>query len=277
MDMHEKQDALKRDLAAAGGLVVAFSGGVDSTYLLSVAHEVLGDRVLAATARSSTFPDRENRAAAAFCAERGIAHREVVSEELSVDGFADNPPERCYLCKRELFGKFTAIAAAIGNDAVAGGWKVAEGSNADDVSDYRPGLKAVAELGVLSPLRAAGLTKAEIRALSKERGLPTWDKPADACLASRFPYGERITPEKLRQVDGAEQFLIDRGFRQVRVRHHGDVARIELAPEDILRFVSEGHGPAALARFRELGFKYAALDVAGYRTGSMNDTLPGRA
>jgi len=271
MDQYQKQEQLRRDLAATGGLVVAFSGGVDSSYLLKVAHDVLGDRVLAVTARSSTYPEREYREATAFCARFGIPHRTVVSEELEVEGFADNPPDRCYLCKRELFTKLAAVAGE------AGATRVAEGSNADDVSDYRPGLRAVAELDVLSPLRTAGLTKAEIRALSKEHGLPTWDKPAYACLSSRFPYGERITPEKLRQVDGAEQYLLDRGFRQIRVRHHGDVARIELGPDEIVRFVTEGHGAPVLARFRELGFKYAALDVAGYRTGSMNDTLPGRA
>ena len=271
MDQYQKQEQLRRDLAATGGLVVAFSGGVDSSYLLKVAHDVLGDRVLAVTARSSTYPEREYREATAFCERFGIPHRTVVSEELEVEGFADNPPDRCYLCKRELFTKLAAVAKE------AGATRVAEGSNADDVSDYRPGLRAVAELDVLSPLRTAGLTKAEIRALSKEHGLPTWDKPAYACLSSRFPYGERITPEKLRQVDGAEQYLLDRGFRQIRVRHHGDVARIELGPDEIVRFVTEGHGAPVLARFRELGFKYAALDVAGYRTGSMNDTLPGRA
>jgi uncharacterized protein len=268
MDRFEKQEQLMRDISETGGLVVAFSGGVDSSYLLKIAHEVLGDRVLAVTARSSTYPEREYREAVAFCRTYGIPHRTVVSEELDVEGFADNPPDRCYLCKRELFTKLAAVARE------AGATKVAEGSNADDVSDYRPGLRAVAEQGVLSPLRTAGLTKSEIRELSKDLGLPTWDKPAYACLSSRFPYGERITPAKLAQVDGAEQFLLDLGFRQVRVRHHGDVARIELAPIEISRFVNEGHGTAVLKRFKELGFKYAALDVAGYRTGSMNDTLP---
>ena len=268
MDRFGKQEALKRDLAAMGGLVVAYSGGVDSSYLLKVAHDVLGDRVLAVTARSSTYPEREYREATEFVRRYGIPHRTVVSEELEVEGFADNPPDRCYLCKRELFERLATVARE------AGGMSVAEGSNADDVSDYRPGLRAVAELGVLSPLRACGLTKKEIRELSKDLGLPTWDKPAFACLSSRFPYGERITPEKLAMVDGAEQFLLDRGFRMVRVRHHGDVARIELGADEIGRFVAEGHGPPVLARFRELGFRYAALDVAGYRTGSMNDTLP---
>lgn len=263
----EKYDALVRRLAGLGSAVVAFSGGVDSTFLLHAAHQALGDGVLAATASSATFPERELREAEAFCAENGIRQIVFPSEELSVEGFAHNPKNRCYLCKRELFGKILAIQREQGVAAVL------EGSNRDDDGDYRPGLQAVAELGILSPLREGGFTKLDIRALSKHFGLPTWDKQSFACLSSRFPYGDTISMEKLGMVDRAEQLLLDMGFTQLRVRIHGNLARIELPPEQFPRFMAEETRQAVARAFKRIGFSYVTLDVQGYRTGSMNEVL----
>lgn len=263
----EKYDALILRLAGLGSAVVAFSGGVDSTFLLHAAHQALGDGVLAATASSATFPERELREAEAFCAENGIRQIVFPSEELSVEGFAHNPKNRCYLCKRELFGKILAIQREQGVAAVL------EGSNRDDDGDYRPGLQAVAELGILSPLREGGFTKLDIRALSKHFGLPTWDKQSFACLSSRFPYGDTISVEKLSMVDRAEQLLLDMGFTQLRVRIHGNLARIELPPEQFPRFMAEETRQAVARAFKRIGFSYVTLDVQGYRTGSMNEVL----
>lgn len=269
MDKFQKLAHLKTYLKSLNSVAVAYSGGVDSTFLLKVAHEVLGDRVLAVTASSASFPQRELEEAKAFTKQNGIRHLSVESEELEVDGFAANPSNRCYLCKKELFVKIKQLGAAHHLQYVA------EGSNLDDNGDYRPGLQAVAELGVVSPLREAGLTKPEIRELSKEMGLPTWNKPAFACLASRFPYGEPITREKLAMVDQAEQFLLDCGFIQVRVRHHGTVARIEISPAEFGKLLETNQSQAVYQAFKKIGFNYVALDLQGYRTGSMNETLQG--
>lgn len=266
MTIESKLAHLKDYLQSLGSVAVAYSGGVDSTFLLKVAHEVLGDRVVAVTARSASFPQREYREAQNFAAQNGIRHVSLESEELEVEGFAANPLNRCYLCKKELFVKIKELAARNQLEFVA------EGSNLDDNGDYRPGLQAVAELGVVSPLREAGLTKAEIRELSRQMDLPTWDKPSFACLASRFPYGETITREKLAMVDRAEQFLLDRGFKQVRVRHHGTIARIEVLPEDFARLVETELSQQLYLAFQQIGFQYVALDLRGYRTGSMNET-----
>lgn len=263
--LHKKYERLKDCLRGLGGVAVAFSGGVDSTFLLKAAREALGDRVLAITAQSCFFPRRERDESSEFCAREGIRHEICVCDELSVPGIRENPRNRCYLCKRSLFEKMTALAASLGFDCVA------EGSNMDDLGDYRPGLQAVAELGVASPLREAGLYKAEIRALSKELGLSTWDKPSFACLASRFVYGEPITEEKLSMVDRAEQLLLDLGLSQMRVRVHGGVARIEALPEQFPLVMQNRERLAA--EFKKIGFSYAALDLQGYRTGSMNETL----
>ena len=266
-----KLDKLRESLRAIGGAVVAFSSGVDSTFLLRVAHEELGDRVIAATARSHSFPQRELDEAAAFCRTEGVRHVVVDSEELDIPGFAENPPDRCYHCKRELFGKLLALARENGLAAVL------EGSNLDDDGDYRPGRRAIRELGIFSPLHDVGLTKAEIRILSRAMGLSTSDKPPFACLASRFPYGERITVRGLERVEQAEQWLLDAGLglTQLRVRSHGDLARIEVPPGDIPRLAARSTEIAAA--FKGLGFAYVTLDLLGYRTGSMNEVLPGSA
>lgn len=267
MNTYDKLEFLKSDIESLGSLVVAFSGGVDSTFLLKVAHDVLGNNVLAVTARSSKYPEREYQEAVDFVKSNGIRHQVIISEELDVKGFSDNPTNRCYLCKNELFTKIDGLARSNNIKYVA------EGSNYDDLSDYRPGLKAVAELEVVSPLRKAGLSKDEIRNLSKEMGLKTWNKPSFACLSSRFPYGEKITGEKLAMVDKAEQFLIDLGFKQVRVRHHGDIARIEVYEEEFSKFIKQGIRQNVHDEFKKLGFKYTTLDLKGYRTGSMNEVL----
>ena len=263
-----KLAALRAELCGLGSAAIAFSGGVDSTFLLRVAKEGLGGRVVAVTARSRSFPARELEAAAAFCRAEGVEHVVLDCEELDIPGFADNPPDRCYLCKRNLFGKIAALARGRGLSAVL------DGTNRDDDGDWRPGRRAARELGVRSPLHETGLGKDEIRALSRAEGLPTADKPSMACLASRFPYGERITAEALDRVGRAEDWLRAAfpGLGQVRVRSHGGtLARIEVAPSAIPRLASRA---AEIAdALRALGFAYVSLDLKGYRTGSMNEPL----
>ena len=248
-----KLERLRERLRVIGGAVVAFSSGVDSTFLLRVAHEELGDRVVAATARSHSFPNRELDEATAFCRAEGVRHVVIDSEELDIPGFAENPPDRCYHCKRELFSKLLAFARDNGLAAVL------EGSNIDDDGDYRPGRRAIRELGIVSPLHEAGLTKTEIRALSRKMGLPTSDKPSFACLASRFPYGERITVRGLERVEKAEQWLLDAGWglTQLRVRSHGDLARIEVPPADIPRLAARASEIAAA--FKDFGFEFCKI------------------
>lgn len=267
-DREQKMRKLSEYLAGLGSVAVAFSGGVDSTFLLQAAKDVLGDGVIALTAVSDFFPDRERREADAFCRERGI--RQIICREeiLKVPGVAANPANRCYLCKRALFEMFLAQAKRQGFSHVA------EGSNLDDLGDYRPGLQAIAELGILSPLRECGFSKEDIRALSKEMGLPTASKPSYACLASRFAYGEEITGEKLAMVDQAEQRLLDLGFTQMRVRIHGTLARIEVLPEDFPRLAEPALRREIAEKLKTYGFSYVTADLAGYRTGSMNEMLP---
>ena len=264
-----KLERLRERLRVIGSAAVAFSAGVDSTFLLRVAHEELGERVVAVTVRSPLIPRHELDDAAAFCRQEGIRHEVIDFDALSAPAVVANPPDRCYHCKKEVFGLILAFARANGLAAVA------EGSNTDDDGDFRPGRRAIKELGVLSPLHEAGLSKAEIRALSREMGLSTWDKPSFACLASRFPYGERITAAGLAHVERAERWLREElGLAQLRVRSHGDLARIEVPPGDIPRLAARAAEIAAA--FKDLGFAYVTLDLFGYRTGSMNEVLHGR-
>ena len=267
MDIHNKLDKLKSLLMSMGSLAVAYSGGVDSTFLLKVAHDVLKDKVVAITVKSHICPERELDEAENFAKALKVKHIVIVFEQLDIEGFSDNPVNRCYICKKALFTKLHEISIQNGMQYIV------DGSNVDDLDDYRPGMIALKELGVVSPLREAELTKNDIRELSKEMNLPTWDKPAMACLASRIPYGQEITKEKLEMIDKSEQYLIDIGFKQVRVRYHGDIARIEVSNSERSRFFNEDLMDKVHDKLKEFGFEYVAMDLKGYRTGSMNEVI----
>ena len=265
--MAEKLGFLKEYIASLESVAVAFSGGVDSTLLLRVAHDVLGDKAVAVTIKSNLIPQRELDEAKSFCESNHIKQIIINVDELEIEGFKENPKNRCYICKKNLF---TRILATAHENNLA---HVIEGSNLDDLGDYRPGLKAIDELEIISPLRVAGLRKSEVRELSRELGLKTWNKPSFACLASRFVYGELISLEKLLMVDKAEELLMALGLKQFRVRIHGNIARIEILPEDFARIIQEETRTRIYNALKDFGFSYVTLDLKGYRTGSMNETL----
>ncbi len=266
MNSDEKLIVLKENLAAMRSLALGYSGGVDSTFLMAVANEVLGDRFIAITASSASLPQREQMEAIKMAEDLGINHLLIGVEPFDVPGYSENPADRCYLCKSQLFNRIWEIAGERGIEHIA------DGSNLDDLGDYRPGLIALQELNVSSPLMEAGMGKSDIRQLSRDMGLTTWNKPAAACLASRFPFGQRIDRGQLARVEKAEDLLCDLGFKQVRVRVHSDLARIEVAPEERSKFINEVLMDQINAEFKDLGFRYITLDLQGYRSGSLNPT-----
>ena len=269
MSLPAKMAKLQSLLREMEQVVIAFSGGVDSTFLLKVASDCLGTQnVIALTATSPTYPDFEFQQACELAREIGVEQIVIESNELEIPGFADNPPRRCYHCKFELFSLCLEQAKARGFATVL------DGSNLDDMGDYRPGRDAVEELQVRSPLLEAGLGKDDIRTLSRELGLRTWDKQAFACLSSRFPYGTKITVERLRQIDSCETFLRENGFKNYRVRYHDEIARIEVAPGEVPKLLDNRLRDSLVAAFKQAGFIFVTLDLQGYRTGSMNATLP---
>ena len=266
-ELQQKYDALASNIQQLGHLAIAFSGGVDSTLLLKVAHDVLGENAVAITARAQMIPAREVQEASDFCNIEHIRHIIMDVDVFAIDGFAENPANRCYVCKTALFG---CILQKVANLRF---FHVAEGTNTSDLGDYRPGLKALAELSVESPLLKAGLSKSDVRELSHALGLPTWNKPSYACLASRVPYGDTITAEKLSAIETAEDLLIEAGFAQVRCRAHGKLARIEVPPAQRVALMKAFTTSDLAARIRNTGFDYVSVDAEGYQSGSLNRTI----
>ncbi len=264
-----KLENLKNILARMKSVLIAYSGGVDSTFLLKVARDVLGEKAVAVTASSLTYPSSELKIAKKIAKKIGAKHILIHTDELASEDFCQNSPERCYFCKKGLFSRVSQIAREYNLNFIL------DGSNYDDLNDFRPGMKAAQEFGVRSPLQEALLTKKDVRSLSKKMYLSTWDKPSLACLSSRIPYGEKITEEKIRKIGEAENFLKDLGVKQLRVRHHSSIARIEVMREDMLKLFKENLTNRIVTKFKDLGYTYVTLDLQGYRTGSMNEVLHG--
>lgn len=264
--MSDKARALRDTLTSLGSVIVAYSGGVDSAYLACVAHDALGDQALAVTADSPSYPQRHREMARDIAARFRLRHHVIRTNEMDRPEYRANPTNRCYFCKHELYSHLTRMATPLGAIVV-------DGNNADDRGDYRPGRQAAREFGVRSPLDEVGLTKDEIRALSREMGLPTWDEPASACLSSRIPYQSEVTDEKLRMIEAAEDALRRLGFRVCRVRHHDDLARVELGRDELSRAVEPELNRTIVRELKTIGYRYVTLDLQGYRTGSLNEGL----
>lgn len=268
--LDQKEQSIFGYLESLGSVIVAFSGGVDSAYVAYAASRVLQDRALAVTAISPSYPDRQKRDAIAFVQQFGLRHQFIETDEMSDVNYRRNPANRCYYCKTELYAKLARLAQEQGFAAIC------DGMNVDDLGDFRPGRQAAKEAGVLSPLVACGINKAEVRALSRRAGLPTWDKPASACLSSRIPYGMEITVEKLRVIEAGEEVLRRLGFRVFRVRHHGEIVRLEFGPDELPRAMTPEMTRRLIHEFKTLGFQYVTVDLEGYRSGALNEVLKSR-